>query len=131
MKYLCLLLLVTGIFRVNAKNSTDVKRAVLSPAFSECMCATGVDASLVQMWLEKQQFADNPCFKCFLSCVSFTVGFRDSTSKSNPTIVAEKYGIPLESVLNCSKNAFNTTDPCEKSFHGAQCIEALLQQIYD
>ncbi|KAF5271046.1 hypothetical protein FQR65_LT00465 [Abscondita terminalis] len=56
----------------------DHQVRVFGPHMSKCMCATGVDSSQATNWINKNQFSNDPCFKCFLNCLALSIGILDS-----------------------------------------------------
>ncbi|KAF5296080.1 hypothetical protein FQA39_LY12702 [Lamprigera yunnana] len=101
---------------------TATRIDVLSPSVSECICATNVDAALVQKWLNNRQLSKDACFMCFLKCVSNFIGFMDTAGVFSEDVIAAKLNVSIEAVQNCTKSVGPLLDLCEKAYKHAACV---------
>ncbi|KAF5283150.1 hypothetical protein FQA39_LY17408 [Lamprigera yunnana] len=101
---------------------TATRFDVLSPSVSECICATNVDAALVQKWLNNRQYNKDACFKCFLKCMSNFLGFMDTAGVFSEDLIAAKLNVSIADVQNCTKTVGPLLDLCEKAYQYGSCL---------
>ncbi|KAF5296069.1 hypothetical protein FQA39_LY12691 [Lamprigera yunnana] len=103
---------------------TATRFDVISPSVTECICATNVDAALVQKWLKNGEYPNDPCFMCFMKCVGAFLGFMDTAGVVNESGLAASFNVSIEIVQNCTKSVAPLLDLCEKAYRHAVCVES-------
>ncbi|KAK4873071.1 hypothetical protein RN001_015100 [Aquatica leii] len=113
----------------NATSGTsfiELRKQVIAPFISECMCSTKVDPFLIDDWYNKGIFVNNPCFKCFVKCIGQKINFMNSDGSYRNNEIIKSYHASLELARNCTLKVTNVTDLCEKGYIHAQCVVNVL-----
>ncbi|KAF5296079.1 hypothetical protein FQA39_LY12701 [Lamprigera yunnana] len=101
---------------------TAARFDVLSPTVTECICATKVDAALVQKWLHNRVYTKDACFMCFIKCVVTFLGIMDTAGVFSENVTAAEFNVSIAIVQNCTASVGPLPDLCEKAYKHAACV---------
>ncbi|KAF5296082.1 hypothetical protein FQA39_LY12704 [Lamprigera yunnana] len=113
-----LIFFLFAVLQIVTANRFDV----LSPTVTECMCATNVDAALVQKWLYNRVFTKDACFMCFIKCVVTFLGIMDTAGFFSENVSAAEFNVSIAIVQNCTDSVSTLLDLCEKAYQHATCV---------
>lgn len=104
---------------------TDIHKLWKKPTAAyqtKCICQTGVQQDVVDEFYEHGRMPNDPCFKCFLSCLAINVQVvTPNTGDVNVERLAENFDhLDFQLVEKCSK--FVEPDVCQKVYLVAKCI---------
>ncbi|KAF5269912.1 hypothetical protein FQR65_LT05711 [Abscondita terminalis] len=98
-----------------------------APYNTECICASGADATKAINVLTKLEYPNDPCVKCFLKCIQIKMGLM----QSGGTIVPEAWvnvvaGVTTEIAIKCTNESSGVLDACQKAYDWAICLTKAL-----
>ncbi|XP_031356024.1 uncharacterized protein LOC116180263 [Photinus pyralis] len=100
----------------------DTRQEIMSVSFSECVCASGVDVALAEKWLNRVEFCNDPCFKCFLKCQYLRANFMFPDGTQNVERLVNSYDHVYADSIRACANKTITLDLCERAYEVGQCI---------
>ncbi|KAF5273291.1 hypothetical protein FQR65_LT04713 [Abscondita terminalis] len=115
------------------ENCSEIKPAwkrLIEPYHTECICATGVQMDLANNLLENFVYANNPCLKCYITCLHRKIGLiRYDNTIDIDTLTTVAAGITYDIAKKCNEEVLNVTDPCIVSYEMSVCVTNIIDKI--
>ncbi|XP_031357738.1 uncharacterized protein LOC116181498 [Photinus pyralis] len=101
---------------------TQKRVAFVSPTISECVCATGVDWTLVYRYLYDRDFFTDACFMCFVRCVQLKTytAFPDGTLNVDSVLMTFP-DADRDALWECSLSVEHILDKCKRAYQMSIC----------
>ncbi|KAK5640137.1 hypothetical protein RI129_010948 [Pyrocoelia pectoralis] len=102
---------------------------LVAPYVTRCLCESGANRALAEMWSQNGQITTDPCLSCYILCIHRAVGYYDVRNELTvDVILAAGIVVPESVVRYCVPKAANITDLCLKSFTYSNCV---LTKVYE
>ncbi|KAF2886587.1 hypothetical protein ILUMI_19586 [Ignelater luminosus] len=87
----------------------------------ECVDKSGVKQELIDEFFKYGTLSDDPCFKCFIQCINFKLGFMNAAGDIDAKSMAKAIDfVDLSIAQKCT--GIVEPNPCQKAYLVAKCI---------